>query len=539
MSVLVPSTATAQTELIVNIAALTGKHDTIRGPVTVRLTSLNRLRYNIRVTREVTVVPSDFSVPSLLRSPISFAFVQDYGNPWSAGFPSIPRVGSDASLPELLRTAQRGLAQARADSVATPQNDAAIARLRVAARFVDLVREVRDAAREWEFVNADANAVADTVNASIALLNNLVLESDGFLRGDGATALLPRINLVKEAIGHAISLSWPAEGMEAAIMLTDSLTRAWEDLKGIEGYAEWHEFVTSFNENAPFLETQTMYDRLGQIISVTKNTQSHAQHSGVDFSDKQQALNVWIDLLESLVESGADAFSHVESVECNARLGGTEYVTLEVVRSDRAKASFVGEPPGSGSVQQRIEDSGTDSEVSQAVATVECPSSVSVSVSLGWVASRVDTKKYGTIASGESRADPQGEAVLSTVNRVIVKEQSKFKQSAVVVVSAQFARAGRWGFHVATGAVVEGNGGAEGTDVVRLFGGSLGSEFMVGLSVSIENVIFISPMYHFVRTAQLSGEIELGEPLPAGVAEVPLVREVKPSVALAVTLRVK
>ena len=62
---------------------------------------------------------------------------------------------------------------------------------------------------------------------------------------------------------------------------------------------------------------------------------------------------------------------------------------------------------------------------------------------------------------------------------------------------------------------------------------------MLGPSISVDDVLFVSPMWHFVRTTRLPDEVEVNEPLPVGVTELPLVKDVQSRFGVALTLRVR
>ena len=183
------ASAEAQTTEVINVAAALRSGDTIRGPITITLRNINRLRYNTRIVRQSTTVPLDLSLSSLLGSSSQLSGATP-GTP----FREMPRTVTDelATLGLMAFGAADSLRQS-ADSTQPGGDRPSLTVVSIANDFSDAISAVLRAYEDWETIQDAIRVHEDSTRAAAASLNNLVLSSDHILTIGGASALLTRI----------------------------------------------------------------------------------------------------------------------------------------------------------------------------------------------------------------------------------------------------------------------------------------------------------------------------------------------------------
>lgn len=501
-----------------DLASASRAADTIRGPVTIRLINVNRLRYNIQIARTATAVPLDLRPPTWLA-----------GFPSSASQVSFTTPSGDQDIPSHLELFSGILSAAIAlpfdlrqlelprTPVPMPEDTAIVNAVRDFHEARDSAeQQIQLASTTLMRVQEQVRTLVTTSNASIDSLTTLLLASDHVLERVGANGLLPRMADVRTALGDIFQeLSILRDGVDTLRM---SIQQGRLSLRGLR----------SILNDAPaigqYLHDDVVDALVGYLDEVERGAVAIDDHQ-LELKGSLQVARDWHYLLESLLGRGEKAFVHIESVKCNSPFPGGAYVTLKVSQTDRGTPQ-VASSQGADTVTE-----------SRTIVAVKCPPRFHVSA--GWLATRVDLVEYGTMAVPEEAVN--GDPAVATVNRVILVEESESKQSPILMVTGRLWNWSLWGaplgLHLAVGTLIDFGGKDQSEDVVKLLGGSLGSEFVVGGSVSLADMLFVSPVVHFVETSTLSPEIQLGMPLPAGISEVPLVKHVKSRFALAATLR--
>ena len=474
----------ANAQVIIDLAAATRATDTIRGPVTIRLINVNRFRYNVAIGRRVVELPLDLAVPAQLRRP---TFGE--GPASSAGERRIAPSG-ETTVPDTIAILQD---TAFLRTVGQPYQN-----------MVALLDTLRTATNPLQEVIA---SITIDVNHSNLMLSRLLRTSDDILAVGGPDALLANIELLyEEQVAILTTVSGFRDGLSRFGAVLSNAELSLRDLQAVME-DQWPELFRGLRDGI-----QAVHDKY-------RNAEQFAHSLQMD----QMAR--WNTLLGTLVSVGREAFTHIESIKCNSSFAGGAYVTLTISQADRGAPQMESGQPA---------DTVTDS---QPVVTVRCPPRFHVSA--GWLATRVDIVEYGAMAV--PREGVNDDPSVTTVNRVILVRESKNKQSPILMVTGRLWNWSLWGsplgMHLAVGTLVDIGGKDQSEDIVKLLGGSLGSEFVVGGSLSLADILFFSPVVHFVETSTLSPEVQLGMPLPAGVSEVPLVRHVKSRFGLAATLR--
>ena len=510
---------TAQDTELIDVAAGSRVGDTIRGPITVQLRNINRLRYRVRVTRTSETVPADLSMRLNRRN--GQAVIPAFSDATLGDGGYTPSMAGNLLLASLSADAVEAASGAENLAVNAIEGEDSVNIERTMSlpdHFWMVIDAVYDANRQWNALQRRMNAIMDTTSATMDSLNTVVLSSNEVLATSGASELVRKIRSLDGRVSQTMSLSWPEEETGRVLESIAGAVRAMSDLEENEKFAEWLE------EN----ENTRMHSDLASLVSdiiQASNRLYTEQRPPRALVEMRGRLKQWEPLLLEL-QRGEGGFAHDEAVGCGSSIGGTRYETIRLSRSDRWQ-SVVDENDGSN-----------QAEVAETIVTVECPSRFTVSI--GGVLSFVDTNEYDILPAEEEDIGQEGEAVTSTVNRVVRTRQSGVKQSAVVVVTGRIYSLWMLQFHLAVGTVVShGTGDDDAGDVVRLLGRSVGSEYMVGGSISVGDVLFVSPMWHFAEVGKLEGDSPLWKRVPAGVTKVPVVRSIDPSFGLAVTLRLR
>lgn len=319
----------------VNAASESRSGDKVRGPVTVKVTNVNILRYDAQLGSTVTFTAG----PDLS----SLGIV-----------PSIPK--PDAKTDKTAKTpAPPGLLAATVNPIDSAFN-----------AIVDRLDKAEDAVAD---LMADIDKKNEKVRLDGARIKTLVESSDAVLRGDGGPlALVNAISTVLLNI-NPDGVSWPATDIEILKGKLAVLRNDLDALKALDGWSTWYSTKGAAYEatKARVVELQTGLKAIDSTSDVAKK-----------FNDALDNVRRWAVILTGVQNGGANGFTLTTDACCGFSFGDTKSNKIELIKTDRLAA------PGTASTRDEI-------------VTVECTTPFSISGGFGF--SSVDEREFVFVSS--------------------------------------------------------------------------------------------------------------------------------------------
>ncbi len=395
----------------IDLAAIEGDGDTVKGPVCLVVQNVNRLRYDVSISRKVTLTDG----PDVLSLPFAFPF---------------PPKAKEAT-PSAAEVA--GAAEALA---VDPQADG---RILIDDAITGLESRAGELAAKINSARAMAQGAAQALAGQKQDLDRLVAGSDAVLRTAGAAGahgLAKRIETRQRHLATALAAAnWPAsETVKGLAARLAKLRKDVANLPRVEiGFADWY-LVRTNAERFQALET-----RLEAMVKILDSLGAESPQRK-DFTTLRQSLGDWDLILASL--TSASAFEERIPAACGFPFFKNKELAYKVARRDRL------------SDKKEVKE--------QSLVTVACPSHLTISTGVGITG--LEERDYAFVPSVD------GDKVVS---RFGLENRSDQTLGLVALLNTRFKTWGSYGLHVSAGPAFDFDSGASGTQVGYLFGVSL------------------------------------------------------------------
>lgn len=398
-------------------ASSTAEGEKIRGPRSVRLTHVNRIRYRVEVRTKAKFTAG----PSL-----ALPFIPQIPGGGGGGDDTDAGASADSASNKLRQVPGR----------IGGEND-----FRQATEALDALIRFRLS----NIQNPISRAIADTNRASAAT-KNFVLETDSLLAGQtGTQTVLARLadnGPLMTQVDNALQHEWPDEAINRFLsglnLLENSLGRI--DL-------EW---LAANKERVEGLLARIKAQR-DEVTTLSHNDDEDGK--AAKFDAVQRSLSAWRDIFNEARVQGEPYFNlpYVEA-SCNFAFDQNKETEVILVRQDRLAAA--------------------DSEPSeQTLVTVVCSSPFSISGGFGM--SRIAEREFVFVPSTKTVTE-DGQTTQKIINRFGFKNNSSFRMIPLLLLNT---RVHEWNdtvaLHVSAGAGVDIKTGEAGTDVEFIAGPSI------------------------------------------------------------------
>lgn len=494
----------------------------LRGPVKLVFEGLNRLRHDIVLGQEITLADAeDLSVVPFFPVPAEVATEDADPAAAVANTRELP----PEQLPAVSLQALEGTQQARKTALERLEDhvDAKV-------RSIDLATQAL--AGEVNRLTAAARTSREALLDCSQRFDDLVDESDSYLRNGGADALAAEVQEVLGCITpRRPQLRWPEASAIASVRgRIETQKKELGELHFLPGFASWH----GKTENAKrYAEVSR---RIESLLSALAPLGPEGDSTKA-FRQGMAALGERERLLRSLVDwqDRAAPFRLSHCVPCGFPRFRTQETKVTLVQTERFPAQ------------------GKDAAVVKSeVVTVVCPSRFAVATGIGFA--QVDEKTFelvqslpdppaaegvtGSATDGNGNGDGNGDETV-LVKRISAKTTSDPTVAATAVIHTELwswvgdlwddpktRRSPNVGLHFTAGAALQLDGGSE---------TPLG--YLAGLSVSLQERLFLTAGWQFHRVTKLAGGFEEGQQVPDELAAPPTRTEWDSGFAFAVTYR--
>ena len=482
----VPTGLVAQeNEQRVDLSVRHKKTQTLRGPVTLHLLNVNRLRYFIDVGVETTVSDGpDASLVKLIPALPSVPSVGQAPQPVAAA-----ALGTTAQLRTLVGTTRlRALVQVCSD----PTNPTHLQCLTDEVNGIQ--NELRGAAAAVGTAISSARNVKRSLEAELAKVEGLVRQSDQTLSMTGGASALAQ--LVSERVTSTTSVlagPWPTVPSAARKTVTDAIA----ELNGMPieqpVFSVWIQTTSNYQL---YLKVKAMAEQLEAAIKgIDKG--SAAENAA---AEARKTLNTWLSLMTP--RQTALGFEQKVPVSCGYPFFSKTEHRYEITRTDRT----ISDPK--------------KASVTTPLVTVTCPSSLSISGGIAYA--NLPERDY-TFVSG---VDEKG--MLQT--RIGEENSSSSQINLVLLLNTRIgnsAKSNSW--HLSAGTVFDFDDPKS----------SVTLGFIAGISWSLKDNFFVTAGAEALRVEELGPGFKLGDPVPEGLSSVPTVSEWDYAFSLGVSYRIK
>lgn len=475
--VTISSSAAAPTQKIDLSIRRTDNPDVIKGPVTLELVNVNRLRYEIAIGLDVRLTDGpDLSL---------VGFIPD--------LPEAPAVAPPPPTPP------------------GPESEAVVDKEE--ATIQEIVDDIQSCLSTESKMIGGLVALAEessrVLSQRLASIEKLLTSSDQTLSlDDGGTALAAKVRAERAALETEIKAnSWPsAAEVGKHRKKIEDIIRQLEELPILKSsaFSEW------INTEPPLVNYVLYQDLKGKAPKLLTALASIAPGS--------EAQKGFAQLVKNLRDSDrvladvttADAFQKTIVVACGYPYFKNKTFEYKVTRIDRT----ISDPAKAKSVEALI--------------TVECPSHFSISGGIG--ASEAEERDFAFVSARNDNGTPK-EPQDDTLQTQFGLENSGDRQvNPLFLINTRLIRIDpkrAFNLHVSAGTVLDLDNPE--SDL------SLG--YMLGLTLSIKDDFFVTVGKQAIRIPELAGGFALGDPVPQGLEEPPLENEWDISWAVALTYK--
>jgi hypothetical protein len=459
-------------------ASVNIKGEKVRGPKTIRLINLNRIRYQVEVGTETTAL----SGPSL-----ALPFIPQF--PKAEG----SQAKTDSAQINQLRQVMAAL-QAMRKEEKDARSKGEIAGDDQFAKVLQTLFDIESKSIVKNVSNPIANAL-DKTRSAVNATNGLVRVSDDLLV-KGASQFLSQLGEVIDKIEEVQKPLWPDQPINELLGYLSGQKTA---LLAIP--ADW--LAIPINKTK-YDTANALIDQLSEkLLSLSHNNDPNSLAS--KFDEAQKKLGDWLAIFEAAQEARENFFTKDVDVRCGFVFAGGKQTKLNLTRKDRLAS----------------EDSKADT---REIVTVECSTPLSISGGFGF--SKLEEQEFALVQSTKAVTDATGKPTEVLVNRFGFKNQSSFRTLPVLLLNTRlWEPSDTYAVHASIGAAVDFKGQV-GTDV----------EFIVGPSLSFKRAVFITPGLHIGRVPKLAGGFEVGDEAPTGVSAPPLEKSWRPRFAVSLTV---
>jgi hypothetical protein len=350
--------------------------------------------------------------------------------------------------------------------------------------FEEFVSRHDDIEMRRDTLEHEVRRVLATVASAGSSLLQLLLSSDVELERNRATGLIAQLTPLAANVRKASAEPWPA-----ADALNDDVLRlqAFVDIQVIKNPKEWKE----------------VYEHVTNLVSALRSRVA----SGAAGSDRArawrtqvEALQKWAPMLEGWSHASAQELFETEvPVDCSMLASESKKAIVRLARTDRIHPETV--------------------YPKRDLITVECPSRLAVTAGFGF--SNVREKEYQLVPS---QGGPGGE--------IAFKKSPSSSEFPVVLLHtrlAQWRGRARIALHLTVGGAVALRDGASKAE----------PEWLLGMSGSAWSTLFASVLYHIGRTTELADGYDVGDPVPSGTSEAPVLRASHKGLGIALSYKIR
>jgi hypothetical protein len=440
----------------------------VRGPVRLKLTNLDRVRYKAIVGQQVTVLdPTDISAGG-------------FASPLAA-----PAASAAAAAAESAReTAGEAVAAAAGGVPPTcPPTTAGFS-----ARLDDIRACLRVEEHAVAALLDSAEKAADLLAKQQKSVQRLLGESGQVLLADEGAALLAgqvRTELAAIAAARAEAMRlWPGPDLVARHdQAIADLDAALADLPRTPDNTPWRDWYGATDNYLLYARTREAIDDLATSLGKLDPDGDFVE--GVEEVDG--ALAAWQRDLAGLDDP--DAYAMTIDVRCGYPFFQEKRVDYNLTLIDRT----VSDPAKNKSVEKLV--------------TVVCPSNLKVSAGVG--VADIAERDFGFVSSVENGM---------LVNEIGLLNESDQQINPVALISTRLLgldAGGAFGLHATTGVVADYDNPE----------GGLRIGYLLGVSFSFRDSLLLTLAYQGMRVPALAGDFELGDPQVQGLDAVPVTKD--------------
>ncbi|HEY6115056.1 MAG TPA: hypothetical protein VI172_03775 [Candidatus Dormibacteraeota bacterium] len=440
--------------------------ETLRGPTTIVLRNVNQLRYRIKVGSTITVTAG----PDL-----------------SAGLfiPSLPTAAAAPTPAATPATASTAADQA-------PER----ARLsRVQGAFEALNTELAKVAKVIADLRQLASDAQDQVAGGVGRVLDLVGRSDQVLAGKGEDELAAEVVVVRNGLTQALNARWPpADDIRNARARLSAVAGQLRELPLREpGFSAWAQVA---NNRDDFRATLDLAAQLDKVLSALEPGSDKRK----EFDAQVGKLAGWDSLLAQLTKP--ESFKKTINADCGHLFDSNRSTVYKLTRVDRLEA----DP--------------TKSKEELVLATVECPSSFSISAGVG--VSGINETDIDLVSA-------PGDATHPTVNKIVYKDRGSEQVNPTFLTQTRLTDWQRCNVHATAGTVID----------VDNPSSKVAIGYLLGLSLSIRDKFYLTGGVQVGRVARLIDGVHSGDIAPEGLAEPPTERHWTGSWVVAASFKIR
>jgi hypothetical protein len=481
--VTISSSAAAPTQKIDLSIRRTDNPDVIKGPVTLELVNVNRLRYEIAIGLDVRLTDGpDLSLVGFI--------------------PDLPAAPEVAPPPTTTTEAATPVAEKAACEDIEDIED-------IGEVITDIQSCLSTESKMIGGLVALAEESSRVLSQRLASIEKLLTSSDQTLSlDDGGTALAAKVRVERAALETEIKAnSWPsAAEVGRHRKKIEDIIRQLEELPILKSsaFSEW------INTEPPLVNYVLYQDLKGKAPKLLTALASIAPGS--------EAQKGFAQLVKNLRDSDrvladvttADAFQKTIVVACGYPYFKNKTFEYKVTRIDRT----ISDPAKAKSVEALI--------------TVECPSHFSISGGIG--ASEAEERDFAFVSARNDNGTPMNPQDDTLQTQFGLENSGDRQVNPLFLINTRLIRVDpkrAFNLHVSAGTVLDLDNPE--SDL------SLG--YMLGLTLSIKDDFFVTVGKQAIRIPELAGGFALGDPVPQGLEEPPLEQEWDISWAVALTYK--
>ena len=446
--------------------------EVVRGPVTLRLTNLNKVRYRVSVGQKVAFADGPdlglaaFIPPIDVEAPVAPA---DAGAAAASPAPSVfPGRAEDGPPPPAACPSAVG---------------------DVEQRFAALHNCVSKESVQVQNLVAGAERARETLNARAKQLRDLVAEADQkLLADDGAALLAGQVKDTLEGLAEDLASAkadWPT--IRQLAEHRQALESLREGLANLRFASDWSTWIATTENYVRFRGLEETVDELLTVLSEL----APDSELGKSYADLSTNLKAWQEVLAKL--DNKTAYETTIEVKCGFPFFQEKKVDYTLTLVDRT----ITDPAKNKSVEPLVQ--------------VVCPSHFTVSG--GIAASGLVEQDYDFV----SQPDGMG----GLVNKIDVVNEGDEQINPTVLISTRLGswswddKPGAIGYHLSAGTVAD----YDNPDGGLKFG------YVLGLSASFMDDFLLTGGVQASRVGELADGFAVGDAQPMGLDEVPVTKE--------------
>ncbi len=395
---------------VVNAQSESRSGDKVRGPITVKVTHVNVLRYEAKLGSNVTFT----------------------AGPDLSGLFIPPGPKTDAKSNQAAVANIKGLSALTASANSIDEE------------FNKIVKDLDDREKDRLYLVQTPIVVAtEALGTDWSKIQALLNSADAVLAPSGGQkALLEMIESlgVEKIETDLATKAWPFKEIAELLSALGVLRNRLEELKAMSGWPAWYGSGTNGAAyeyvKGRLVELQTQVKALDADSDIAKK-----------FKDAQDKIRYWVGIISGVKRGGEQSFELTLPECCGFSFGDNKSTKVELVKRDRLA------PAGTAPTKEEI-------------VTVECTSPLSISGGFGF--SSVEEKEFVFVPS----KPPEGSQ--TPINTFGFKNRSSFRTIPLLLINTRvWEFSDTFAVHASAGAGVDVKTGQAGTDIEYIVGGSL------------------------------------------------------------------